>query len=423
MTSLFRSLVSGVSRVLLALSAVLVGSSVWAQSPLDCGPGKAQQAQGQPIAIGAVVSKTGPDDFSASALSAAAYFRCVNAHGGIHGRPIHFIMVDDQWNPETASQVAAKLVRDEQVVAMAGSASFVECGANAKLYVQENLMVIAGVGVPRECFFSKNYVPVNTGPRVSAALVGAHAAQAYRAKRMVCIIPNIPSLGNWACEGIKGWGSAHGVVVETIAIDPGSADATSVMLQAASKKPDVILLNLPKGIMVPMLAAAEQQGLQKKIHFASTTPAYNSDVPKAIGPAWNNAFDIHLEFLPVESAGPDNVNWKAVMNAYADKDAPRDSFAQGGYLAARIVSATLLTLDPKKIDRASVSAALRRVHKFQSDMLCKPFYVGDGPRHNANSSGPIAQVSGNGFKQIVGCATAQEPELADIRAEELKMGF
>jgi branched-chain amino acid transport system substrate-binding protein len=56
-------------------------------------------------------------------------------------------------------------------------------------------------------------------------------------------------------------------------------------------------------------------------------------------------------------------------------------------------------------------------------MLCKPFYVGDGARHNGNTSGPIAQVSGNGFKQIVGCATAQEPELADIRAEEKKMGF
>jgi branched-chain amino acid transport system substrate-binding protein len=347
----------------------------------------------------------------------------VNDNGGINGRPINYIMADDQWNPETASQVAAKLVRDNKVVAMAGSASFVECGANAKLYATEDVMVIAGVGVPRECFFSKNYVPVNTGPRVSATLVGAYAAQTYKAKKLVCIIPNIPSLGNWACEGVKGWGKEHGVDVETIAIDPGSADATSVMLQAASKSPEVILLNVPKGIMVPMLAAAEQQGLHKKIHFASTTPAYNSDVPKAIGATWNNAFDIHLEFLPVESGGPDNTNWKAVMNAYAEKDAPRDSFAQGGYLSARIVTATLLKLDAKKLDRASVSAALRKVVGFKSDMLCKPFYVGDGARHNGNTSGPIAQVSGNGFKQVVGCSTAQEPELADIRADEKKLGL
>ena len=423
MKALLRFIMARTAMVLIALSAAMGASGAFAQGKLDCGLSNGKKATGEPIAIGAVVGKTGPDDFSASAQSAAAYFRCVNENGGINGRPVNYIITDDQWNPETASQVAAKLVRDNKVVAMAGSASFVECGANAKLYAQEDLMVIAGVGVPRECFFAKNYVPVNTGPRVSATLVGAYAAQTYKAKKMVCIIPNIPSLGNWACEGAKGWGKEHGVDVETITIDPGSADATSVMLQAASKKPDVILLNVPKGIMVPMLAAAEQQGLNKKIHFVSTTPAYNSDVPKAIGAAWNGAFDLHLEFLPVESAGPDNTNWKAVMNSYADKDAPRDSFAQGGYLAARIVTATLLKLDVNKIDRATVSAALRKVSGFKSDMMCKPFYVGNGARHNANSSGPIAQVSGNGFKQVAACATAQEPEFADIRAEEKKMGL
>lgn len=390
----------------------------------SCGLGNGKKASGDPIAIGAVVGKTGPDDFSASSTAAAAYFKCVNDNGGINGRPVDYIVADDQWNPETATQVAGKLVRDRKVVAMVGNSSFVECGANAKLYAQEDVMVIAGVGVPRECFFAKNYAPVNTGPRVSATLVAAHMAKTYKAKKIVCIIPNIPSLGNWACEGAKGWGATNGVAVETITIDPGSADATSVMLQAASSKPDVILLNVPKGIMVPMLAAAEQQGLNRKIRFASTTPAYNADVPKTIGAAWNNAFDLHLEFMPVESGGPDNANWKAVMAAYADKSAPRDSFAQAGYLAARVATEAMLKLDPKTIDRSKVSAALRQVKGFKSDILCRPFYVGDGARHNANSSGPIAQVSGNGFKLISsGCMTAEEPELADVRADEKRLGL
>lgn len=390
----------------------------------SCGLNNGKKATGEPIAIGAVVGKTGPDDFSASSTAAAAYFKCVNENGGINGRPVDYIVADDQWNPETATQVAGKLVRDRKVLAMVGNSSFVECGANAKLYEQENVMVIAGVGVPRECFFAKNYAPVNTGPRVSATLVATHMAKAHKAKKIVCIIPNIPSLGNWACEGAKGWGAANGVAVETITIDPGSADATSVMLQAAAGKPDVILLNLPKGIMVPMLAAAEQQGLNKKIKFASTTPAYNADVPKTIGKAWDKAFDVHLEFMPIESGGPDNSNWKAVMASYADKSAPRDSFAQSGYLAARIATEALLKLDAKTLDRAKVSAALRAVKGFKSDILCRPFYVGDGARHNANTSGPIAQVSGGGFKQLTqGCMTAEEPELADVRADEKRLGL
>ena len=408
----------------LVVAALVAGGSAMAQGKPACGMNNGKAASGEPIALGAVVGKTGPDDFSASALAAQAYFKCVNANGGINGRPIEFTIADDQWNPEVAAQVAAKLVKDRKVVAMVGSSSFVECGVNAKMYAQEDVMVIAGVGVPRECFFAKNYVPVNAGPRVSATVVAMYAAQQYKAKRMVCVIPNIPSLGNWACDGAKDWGKANGVEVDVIAIDPGSPDATSTMLQAAAKKPDVVILNVPKGIMVPMLAAAEQQGLAKKIHFVSSTPAYNFDVPKTIGSAWSGNFDIHLEFMPVESAGKDNVNWKATMEAFGGKNDPRDSFAQAGYLAARIATEALLKLDPKKIDRATTSAALREVKGFQSDILCRPFYVGAGARHNANSSGPIAQVSGNGFKQVSnGCLTAADPELADLRAQEKQLGL
>lgn len=409
---------------IVAAAAVLAAGGAMAQGKPSCGLNNGKAASGEPIALGAVVGKTGPDDFSASALAAQAYFKCVNANGGIHGRPVELTIVDDQWNPEVAAQAAAKLVKDRKVLAMVGSSSFVECGVNAKLYAQEDVMVIAGVGVPRECFFAKNYVPVNTGPRVSATVVAMHAAQAYKARKMVCVIPNIPSLGNWACDGAKDWGKANGVDVEVIAIDPGSPDATSTMLQAAAKKPDAIILNLPKGIMVPMLAAAEQQGLAKKIRFVSSTPAYNFDVPKTIGPAWNGNFDIHLEFMPVESAGADNLNWKATMDAYGAKTDPRDSFAQSGYLAARIATEALLKMDPKKIDRAGVSAALRNVKGFKSDILCRPFYVGDGARHNANSSGPIGQVSGNGFKPISkGCLMAADPELNDLREQEKKLGL
>lgn len=411
-------------QVFVSAAALLAGGAALAQGKPVCGLNTGKPATGEPIPIGAVVGKTGPDDFSASALAAQAYFKCVNANGGIHGRPVEYTIVDDQWNPEVAAQVATKLVKDRKVVAMVGSSSFVECGVNGKMYAQEDLMVVAGVGVPRECFFAKNYVPVNTGPRISAAIVAMHMAQAYKAKKMVCIIPNIPSLGNWACDGAKDWGKANGVAVDVIAIDPGSPDATSTMLQAAAAKPDAIVLNLPKGIMVPMLAAAEQQGLAKKIRFGSSTPAYNFDVPKAIGPAWSNNFDIHLEFLPVESAGADNLNWKATMDAFGAKTDPRDSFAQAGYLSARIATDALLKLDAKKIDRATVSAALRNVRGFRSDILCRPFYVGDAVRHNANSSGPIVQVSGAGFKQVSSaCLMAADPELVDLREQEKKLGL
>lgn len=387
----------------------------------SCGLANGKPATGAPIPIGAIVGKTGPDDFSSSARAAAAYFKCVNANGGINGRPVQYLVEDDQWNPETASQVASKLVRDRKVLALAGNASFVECGANAKFYEQENVIAIAGVGVPRECYFARNYAPLNMGPRLSMAEAALYAKQQYKATRMVCIAPNIPSLGAWSCEGPALWGKRNGVSVDTIVMDPDSADPTSVVLQAASRNPQAILLGLPKGLMVPILSAAEQQNLGRRIHFVSAASGYDLGVPKAIGPYWKGNFDVNLEFQPLDAQTPDNRNWLAVMDKYGDRKDPRDTFSQAGYLAARLVTDTLLKLPANQLDRAHVTAALREVKDFRSDILCGPFYVGAGERHNANNAGRMAQSTGTGWKTVSTCQAVDDPQLADIRAAEKKM--
>jgi branched-chain amino acid transport system substrate-binding protein len=175
---------------------------------------------------------------------------------------------------------------------------------------------------------------------------------------------------------------------------------------------------------VPMLAAAEQQNLGKRIRFVSSAPAYSIDVPKAIGAYWNKNFAVNLEFNPLESKGADNLNWLAVMNSHGAKSDPRDTFSQAGYLAARLVTETLLKMDPAKIDRDAVTTALRKVDSFRSDILCKPFYVGAGNRHNANNAGPMMLVDGGGFSMASsGCLTAEDPELVDVRADEKKLGL
>ncbi|MEI7516764.1 MAG: ABC transporter substrate-binding protein, partial [Betaproteobacteria bacterium] len=93
----------------LLLAVVASGGAYAADS---CGLSNGKVATGEPIQLGAIVGKTGPEDFSSSARSAAAYFKCVNANGGINGRPINYTVQDDTWNPEVAAQSASKLVKD-----------------------------------------------------------------------------------------------------------------------------------------------------------------------------------------------------------------------------------------------------------------------------------------------------------------------
>lgn len=127
----------------------------------------------------------------------------MNANGGINGRPVNYLVGDDQWNPEIAAQLAAKFVNDDKAVAMAGSSSFVECGANAELYNGAGIVSVAGVGVPRECFTASNYAATNTGPRLSTTAAAQYAGEVLGAKSFVCVAPNIPNVGPWACDGVK----------------------------------------------------------------------------------------------------------------------------------------------------------------------------------------------------------------------------
>jgi branched-chain amino acid transport system substrate-binding protein len=188
--------------------AVLTGlaTAAHAADPALCGSGDA--ATGEPIVVGAIVGQTGPADFSSAAKSAAAVFDCVNANGGINGRPIEYLVEDDAWNPENAANAAAKLVNDNNAVVLTGSTSFVECGVNAKFYEDAGIASVAGVGVPRECFFSKNIAPVNMGPRLSV-LGAAIDAFDSGARAFTCLAPNIPNVGAWGCAAVEEWARAR----------------------------------------------------------------------------------------------------------------------------------------------------------------------------------------------------------------------
>ncbi|MFZ9257502.1 MAG: ABC transporter substrate-binding protein, partial [Burkholderiaceae bacterium] len=306
-----------------ALALGLAASGAMAQD--KCGMGNGKKASGEPIQIGAIVGKTGPEDFSSSARAAQAYFNCVNANGGINGRPIQYTIQDDTWNPEVASQAANKLVKDTKVVAMTGSSSFVECGANNDLYVKEGVASVSGVGVPRACFYGKNYISFNQGPRQSTLGAAQYITETFKLKSLTCVAPGIPGFGDWVCGGVESYGKANNIPVKTVIFDPGQLDGNAIALQVAAAKSEGVVLGMPRGMMLPILTAAEQQDLGKSAKWGLPTSAYHADMPKAVGKYWHDKLYVHMELEPMDGTGPDNTNWKAIMDKFGDKKDPRDT--------------------------------------------------------------------------------------------------
>jgi len=111
------------------------------------------------------------------------------------------------------------------------------------------------------------------------------------------------------------------------------------------------------------------------------------------------------------------------MEEYGQPSDPRDSFSQAGYLAARIAEKALMSLKPDDITRESVRAALADM-RFESDILCAPWYFAAGQgRHNANSTTRMSVSEGGKWRVVSGCAPSPDPELDDIRAHERSIGI
>jgi branched-chain amino acid transport system substrate-binding protein len=400
----------------------LLGTAVGAQAQDHCGLSNGKKATGEPIQIGAIFGKTGPEDFSTAGRAAEAYFKCVNANGGIHGRPIVYTVLDDNWNPEVAAQVANKLVKDTKIVGAVGSTSFVECTANNKLYEQEGVAVIAGVGATRACFYGPNYAPFNQGPRLSTVGAAQYLVETFKVKSIVCVAPGIPGFGDWVCNGVENYAKANGVTPHTVIFDPGRLDGNAIALQIAATKAEAVVLGMPRGMMLPILTAAEQQDMGKNIKWTLPTSAYNTQMPKAAGKYWDGKLYVHMELEPLDKGTPDMKNWLAIMAKYGNKSDQIDSFSQAGHLAARAATEALLSIKGP-IDRKSVYEAFKAVRNLRTDMLCAPWYFGPGNRHQGNHTGRVAQIVDGKFKTVTECFQTKDPELADVNALEAKGGL
>jgi branched-chain amino acid transport system substrate-binding protein len=414
-------------RVFSLLAVVCLAALVLAPQAVakpDCGENTGQKATGKPIPVGAITTMSGVATFKEADQAVKAYFDCVNANGGIHGRPIVYDEEDDQGRLDVAAQAAKKLVGDQGAYIMVGSTSVIECIANAGYYIKQNVVEI-GEGIPPQCYQSRNIAEINAGPRQSGIGGADYARRKLGIKSLVCTIAKRPGT-DYSCGGIEEWGKKYHVKVTSIYSDPVSPDYASLVLQILATGADAVMFYSTDDIGAQVLAAAEQQDGAAKMKWTAPTSLFTTRFPKAIDDKyWNDRIYVNAELGPLDSPGKDNQNWIAVMDAYGGHSL-RDSFSQAGYIAARIaVRAMLQIKNPATINRNTVTAAVKNMPPYPTDILCQPWYWGgpDATEHNANHVTRMETVHDGTWKMLEGCVDSPDPGLASIEAMEKKIGI
>jgi branched-chain amino acid transport system substrate-binding protein len=346
-----------------------------------CGLGNKKKAHGKPIKIGTINMLIPGVDFTTINKIVEAYFKCVNNNGGIHGRPIKYIKYTENLNPALQASLAHKLIQTDKVVGIVGNTSFTECGTNWKYY-QSKRYTVVGAGVQAECFGKPSIVESNMGPRYS----NVGAAQALLKRKAKSLVVASPStISAYADGGVLKLAKQHHIKGVRVPVVLPVTDANSIitnLVQQAGPGGGVILDFTPDTAPA-LLQAATAQGVINQVKWGSSTPIANEFMAKQFGQFDNKIF-INQEFSNLSKRAPDSNLWRKINRTYAPKVALQ-AFGQMGYMDAKFATIALLKIKGP-VTAKSYNNSIRSLKNIHTDILCKPWYVGNLPYHIPNNT-------------------------------------
>jgi branched-chain amino acid transport system substrate-binding protein len=300
------------------------------------------------IKLGNTAPFSGPASaYGTISRAEAAYFEMLNEQGGINGRRIEFIMLDDAYSPAKTVEQTRKLVEQEDVLAM-----FSSVGTAPNISVQKYLnarhvpQIFVSSGATR--WNDPEHFPWTVGFNPTYELEGRLYAQ-YILKtkpnaRIAVIAPN-EDAGKDYVRGFKAGLGEHvdQLVSETTYL---TADPTidSQMVTMRESGADVFFAEATPKFAAQAIRKAASMGWKPLIILPSVSNSFSAVLePAGIENAIGVVTGLYLKDPnDVRWAGdPALKDWLAWMKKYQPNASTGDLFNVQGYTAAQIMAIVL----------------------------------------------------------------------------------
>lgn len=355
-----------------ALASVLCAAPAFAQR---ADPAAARSAD-RPIKVAAVSTLSGPGASPESVRGAQAYFDAVNAAGGVRGRKLVLLSVDDRADPAAAAAAAAALVADAEVVALAGGSSVLECAVNHRRYEAAGLMSLPGGAIDPQCFRSPAIAPVNAGPYVSMANALSFVRDVLRLDRPCVVSPALPGMTEAFTAALQGWARQRGAPLPPMALFTIGEPLEPIARRMANDRCRAVVFTGPNVVEW----ARQSRPLLPGVPQVFLTPAYTTAATAALSEL-GEGLHAMAEFEPWTSRSLQLTDWRGLMVA---SKVPLSSLSQGGYLAAQMLVRAMNRI-PGPITRASVAQALRDMPAAPNALTAEPFSAAAGRQPNRSA--------------------------------------
>jgi branched-chain amino acid transport system substrate-binding protein len=199
------------------------------------------------ILVGGTVPLSGPASaFGTVGPGANAYFKYVNAHGGVFGRKIRYVYRDDGYDPARTIEQTRELVQQDKVFAI-----FNTVGTEHNLAIRGYLnaikvpQVFGGTGASamgrgyKQYPWSMGYLPSFVG---EGAIYGRYVAQ-HRPKARIAVLYEDSDYGKDLLAGLKrGLGKKGSRIVATQSYEVTDSDVNSQITKLRASKADTFML-------------------------------------------------------------------------------------------------------------------------------------------------------------------------------------
>lgn len=337
------------------------------------------------IVIGRTAVLSGPlgIDSQAKCDAADALIAAQNASGGIHGRPIRVVTLDDAYTPATTVANLRSLARDHKPVAFLGL--FGVPTVAAALPVLEELRIpavglMSGSDAIRKPF-NRYAFPVRASYADEAHKLASHMHTTGISRAVIIFMDN--PFGqiqkNALLSALKG---SH-IKAQELPLDFSGSRSNAVVQQAMTTAPQAVVIITTARVAVPVFAALKQQAYRGAMYGFSTLDA--SVLKALIGPG---AAGMGLtQIVPIPNGG----GRVKVVDDYL-----RDIKAHGrgtpsfigleGYIEAKVLVEGLRLAGP-----GPTSAGLTRALESMADLDLGGFRVSYSPKFHRGS--PFVDVN------------------------------
>jgi branched-chain amino acid transport system substrate-binding protein len=287
------------------------------------------------ITIGGTVPITGPAAlFGSVGRGADAYFKYVNAHGGVNGRKIKYLYRDDAYDPSKTVQLTRELVENDKVFAV-----FSTIGTDNTIATTDYLnaakvpQLFAGTGTARvgDAYkthpWTMGYLP---SFRAEGAIYGRAIAKQAGAK--VAVLYEASDFGKDLTAGLKqGLGARASAVVAEQAYQPTDTSIDSQMSTLHASGANVLVLNVTPQYAILAYLAAHKFGWRPKIYLSSVciSPNVMDIVRASVGQEVNGSLSIAFVKDPTDKVwakDPVVALYKSILKKYAPSAKPEDVY-------------------------------------------------------------------------------------------------